>query len=155
MTDASHATPGPLPPQPRHSGHGCLWGCLFAALIAITAIVGAFSYFGWYFSSGYKEQSDAGDGETQVNGDQIAQAVLGDNIQITALHSSSIMQDTNTGRHEAYIASVKGSKAEGSVSVSVDTSGKMKRITSLILTGPDGRSYDLTLSRPRDYPGSI
>ena len=155
MTDASHATPGPLPPQPRRSQHGCLFGCLFAALIAITAIVGAFSYFGWYFYSGFKENPTLAMVMTVVNGDERARSVLGDNIRITALHSSSIIEDTNTGTHEAYIASVKGSKAEGSLSVSVDSTGKMKRITSLILTGPDGRSYDLTSSRPHDYPDSI
>ena len=52
MTDT--ATPGPLAPPPRRSGPGCLWGCLFAGLIAITALIGAFSYLGWYFTSGFK-----------------------------------------------------------------------------------------------------
>ena len=37
MTDT--ATPGPLAPPPRRSGPGCLWGCLFAGLIAITALI--------------------------------------------------------------------------------------------------------------------
>ncbi len=48
MTDI--AAPGPLPPPPPRSGHGCLWGCLIAGLIAIVAVVGAFSYLGWYFN---------------------------------------------------------------------------------------------------------
>src|ERR1700690_3339920 len=87
LTNPSPTTPGPLPPYPNRSGHGCLWGCLFAALIAITAIVGAFSYFGWYFYSGYKENPTLAMVMTVVNGDERARSGLGDNIKITALHS--------------------------------------------------------------------
>src|SRR6266481_4387395 len=80
LTDAT--IPGPLPPPPPRS-HGCLWGCLAAAIIAIVAIVGVASYTGWYFTSGFKNDVTLHAVMNVVNGDQIARAVLGDNIQIT------------------------------------------------------------------------
>jgi hypothetical protein len=128
---------------------------LLALAIAVAAVVGAVSYFGWFFSSGFKDNATLHMVMQVVNGDATARAVLGERIEITALHSSSMIEDTTTGRHEAYVASVSGSRGEGSIAVSVDTQGAMKRITSLILTGPDGRTYDLTSPESRAPPGSI
>ena len=153
MSDADFATPGPLPSQPRRSEHGCLWGCLIAAAIAIAAIVGAFSYFGWYFYSGFKESPTLHAVMSVVNTDQTARAVLGEHITITNLEGSSFSEDLRTGRRETYIAHVRGSKGEGTLSVTVQTEQGMNHITSMLLTGPDGLSHDLTSSRTS--PGSI
>jgi hypothetical protein len=53
------------------------------------------------------------------------------------------------------MARVQGSRAAGTLSVTVDTVAGKSRITSMILTGPDGSTYDLTVSRPYVPPGSI
>ena len=153
MSDADFTTPGPLPPQPRRSEHGCLWGCLIGAAIAIAAIVGMFSYFGWYFYSGYKESPTLHAVMSVVKADQTARAVLGEHIEITNLEGSSISEDLRSGRHESYIAHLRGSKGEGTLSVTVQVESEMNRITAMVLTGPDGRTYDLTSSRTS--PGSI
>jgi hypothetical protein len=153
LSDPSHATPGPLPPPPPSSGHGCLWGCLVAAAIAITAIVGAISYGGWYFYSGFKHNPTLQNVMAVVNGDQVARAVLGDHIEITNLESSSFSDDSKTGNHSSYVAHLKGSKGEGTLSVSVDRTSGTPRITSMELTGPDGHKYDL-VAGPAP-PGSI
>jgi hypothetical protein len=155
LTDAEFATPGPLPPPPRRSEHGCLFGCLVAAAIAITAVIGVFSYFGWYFYSGFKENPTLHAVMSVVNGDQVARSVLGDNIQITNLEGSSFSADTRTGKRESYVAHLKGSRGEGTLSVTIETGSGLNHITSMILTGPDGRTYDLTSSQPRAGPGSI
>ena len=153
MSDADFTMPGPLPPQPRRSEHGCLWGCLIAAAIAIAAIVGMFSYFGWYFYSGYKESPTLHAVMGVVKADQTVRAVLGEHIEITNLEGSSISEDLRSGRRESYIAHLRGSKGEGTLSVTVHIESEMSRITAMVLTGSDGRSYDLTSSRAS--PGSI
>lgn len=148
MSDASR----PFPPR---SGHGCLWGCLVAALVAIAAIVGAMSFSGWWLFSGFRSDPTLQAVMVTVNGDRIARAVLGDNIEITSLASSGVSSDTTTGEHASYVARVKGSKGEGTLSITVDTVSGRSQVTTIVLTGPDGSTYDLTTSQPRTTPGSI
>ena len=146
MSDASHATPGPLPPPPR-SNHGCLWGCLIAGGIALAAIIAAVSYGGWYLYSGFKNNATIIAVTLQVNANPTAVAVLGDKIMVTSLSNSSFNTTTETGTDEAYVAKVKGSKAEGTLSIKAKTpTGGTRHITELKLTGPDGRTYDLLRS---------
>jgi hypothetical protein len=155
LTDAGHASPGRYPPAPYRSGHGCLWGCLIAVLIALGVFAVAISYSGWWLTSGFKSNKTLHFVVETINSEQIARAVLGDNIRIVDLQSSSISSDTTTGTHEAFVARVQGSKAEGTLNVTVETRSGNSRITSMILTGPDGSTYDLTISRPLAPPGSI
>jgi len=137
-------TPGPLPPPPPRSGHGCLWGCGIAAFIVVAALVGTFSYLGWYLYSGFKNDTTLKTVMTTVNADQTARAALGDNIVVTSVSSTSINSSTETGTTASYIAHVKGSRAEGTLEATVVTQHKVRRITILVLTGPDGRRYNLT-----------
>lgn len=143
------------PFPPTGSGHGCLWGCLIAAVIAIAAVVGAMSYGGWWLISGFKNDPTLHIVMDKVNGDRIAHAVLGDNIEITSLASSSFNSDTATGTHASYVARVKGSKGEGTLAITADTVSGRTHVTSIVLTGPDGSTYDLTTSLPEPTPGSI
>ncbi len=154
MTDASHATPGPLPPPP-HRSHGCLWGCLIAAVIFIAAVVGILSYTGWYFYSGFKDNPALKTVMTSVNGDQIARSVLGDHIEITNIESSSFNSDLNTGTTNSYVAHLKGSKGEGTLAVTIHTHNGQTSVTQLILTGPTGQKYDLNHPNPAPPPDSI
>lgn len=149
MSDASRPFP------PTRSGHGCLWGCLIAALIAIAAIVGAMSFSGWWLYSGFRNDPALHAVMETVNGDRIAHAVLGENIEITSLASSSFNSDTTTGKHASYVARVRGSKGEGTLSITVDTVSGRTHVTAIVLTGPDGSTYDLTTSQQRTTPGSI
>lgn len=149
MTDTAHATPGPLPPPPRRS-HGCLWGCLIAALVAIVAIVGGVTYTGWYFYNGFKNDPMLHAVMSTVNGDGAAREVLGNNITITNIEGSSINTDTNSGKTVTYVAHLKGSKGEGTLNITVETpNGGAAHTTVLTLTGPDGQKHDL-LNRGSD-----
>lgn len=155
MTDSGRAMPGPIPPPPPRSGHGCLWGCLIAVVIAIAAIVGAVSYGGWWLYSGFKSDPTLHVVLTTVNADQTARSVLGDNIEITNLESSSVSEDLATGKHASYVAHLRGTRGEGSLAVTVDVRDGRTHITSMTLTGPDGRSYDLTHPQSLAPPDSI
>jgi hypothetical protein len=154
LTDTSH-TQGPLPPPPPRSGPGCLSGCLLAGAIALVVIVGAISYFGWYFYSGFKDNPTLHSVMRVVNGDVIARSVLGDHIEITNLESSSFSEDTTSGKHVSFVAHLRGSRGEGTLAATVDTTNALDHITSMVLTGPDGRTYDLTSSQSQAPPGSI
>jgi hypothetical protein len=137
-------TPGPLPPPPPRSGHGCIWGCGIAALIVVAAVVGTFSYLGWYLYSGFKNDTTLQMVMTTVNAEQTARSVLGDSIVVTSVSSTEINSSTETGTTASYVAHVKGSRAEGTLEATIVTHHKVRHITMLILTGPDGRRYDLT-----------
>ena len=150
MTDA-YVSPG----RPARSGHGCLWGCLVAALVVVGLIGVAINYSDWWLTSGFNGGKTLHLVIETINRDQIARSVLGDNIRIVDLQSSTFASDTASGAHEAYMARVQGSRAAGTLSVTVDTVSGKSRITSMILTGPDGSTYDLTVSRPYVPPGSI
>jgi len=152
LTDA-YASPGR--PAPYRSGHGCLWGCLVAALVVVGLVAVAITYSDWWLTSGFNGGKTLHLVIETINSDQIARSVLGDNIRIVDLQSSTFASDTVSGTHEAYLAQVQGSKATGTLSVTVDTVSRKSRITSMILTGPDGSTYDLTVSRPYIPPGSI
>jgi hypothetical protein len=142
MADA-YASPGRL-----RSGHGCLWGCLVAALIAAGLVFVAISYSSWWLTSGYQGGKTLHLVVDTLNSDRIARSVLGDNIRIVDLQSSTFASDTISGSREAYIVRVQGSRAAGTLAVTVDTMSGKSRITSMLLTGPDGGTYDLTVSRP-------
>ena len=151
MTDANR----PIGPAPRGAGHGCLWGCLIASAVIIVAVVGTMSYTGWWLFSGFRNDPALHMVMARVNGDRIARAVLGDNIEITSLSSSSVISDTTTGTHASYVARVKGSKAEGTLAITLETVSGRTHVTSVVLTGPDGSTYDLTTGQTTSPPGSI
>jgi hypothetical protein len=157
MPDTAPATPGPLPPAPRER-HGCLYGCLIAAGIFLVVLIGGFSWMGWYFYSGFKNSPTLKAVVIRLNSDQVARSVLGDNIAITSLSSSNVSADLSTGKTESYVAHLKGSKAEGTLSITAETPtrGEM-HITKMVLTGPDGRDYDLLngATGPPNTSGSI
>jgi cytochrome oxidase complex assembly protein 1 len=148
-------TDRPIGPGPRGAGHGCLWGCLIAGAIAIAVVVATMSYTGWWLFSGFRTDPALHTVMETVNSDRIARAVLGDNIEITSLASSSVTSDTATGTHASYVARVKGSKAEGMLAITLDRVSGRTHVTSVVLTGPDGGTYDLTTSQPVPPPGSI
>jgi hypothetical protein len=138
------ATPGPLPPPPhRSAGGGCLWGCLFGALIAIAAVVGGYSYLHWYLFNGFKNDSTLQVVMARVNRDALARSVLGDDIAVTSLSGTSINSQLGSGTTASYVAQVKGTKAQGTISATTVTQDHNIRITALTLTGPDGHVYDL------------
>jgi len=118
MADA-HATPGPVPPPPPRR-HGCLYGCLIAVGIFVLCAIGGVY---WIYSSlnGVKDQPTVKAAIVQLNNDQEARALLGDNIEVTGASSFNASTDLNTGSKEAYTVHVKGTKGEGEYIIEADT----------------------------------
>jgi hypothetical protein len=142
LSDAP-ATPGPLPPPPRAGGHGCLWGCLIAVLIVAAALIAGFSYLGWFWTSGFKNDAALHSVVADLNANQTARSVLGDGIAVDGVSTFSI-ESNLSGKHESFVATVKGSKASGQIATEVNVERGKTTIVVLTLTGPDGRKYNLS-----------
>lgn len=139
-------TPGPLPPPPPRRSHGCLWGCLIAAGIALAAIIGVAAYTGWFLTSGFKDNDTIKAATTILTKSSVARSVLGDNIEVESVGSYNFSTDLATGKDESYVAKVKGSKGEGTLDIKAKTPpGGVRKFTQLILTGPDGKKYNLLM----------
>ena len=141
MSDAP-ATPGPLPPPPRSGGHGCLWGCLIAVLIVVALFVVGFGYLGWFWASGFKDDAGLHAVAVTLNADPTARSVLGDGIAVEGVSSFSLNSNLS-GKHESFVATVKGAKAAGQITTELDIAHGKTSIITLILTGPDGHQYNL------------
>ncbi len=152
MTDASHATPGPLPPPPRRS-HGCLYGCLIAAAIFLLAAIGGGSYVYYYLSHGVKDTPTVKAAIVRLNGDLAARALLGDNIAVTGATSFNASSDLATGSKEAYVVQVKGSKGEGAYTIEADTPKNGDLHFDKLSLSAGGQTVDV-LHAP-DNPGAI
>ena len=121
MTDAAHATPGPIPPPPPHRNHGCLYGCLIAVAIVIALGVGGGFYAFYYLNHVVKDAATVRAAIVQLDNDQAARNLLGDNIAVTGATSFSSSSDLATGTKESYVVHVKGTKGEGEYTIEADT----------------------------------
>jgi hypothetical protein len=120
-------------------------------VIAIVAVVVAVDYGAWYFGNFLKNDAAAEMVIAALKSDRTARSVLGDDIQFVSVTSASTVETLATGKTTSFIARVKGSTAEGAVSATVVSHDHVNKITVLILTGPDGRTYDL-LHAPQAPP---
>ncbi len=155
LTDASHATPGPVPPPPpQRSHHGCLWGCLIAVGIFLLLAVGGGYYVYYYLNHAVKDTPTVKAAIVQLDNDQAARAVLGDNIEVTGASSFSSSSDLATGSKESYVVHVRGSKGEGDFAIDADTpKGGTLHFDRLSLTAA-GQTLDI-LHGSTDNPGAI
>ena len=152
MTDTAHATPGPLPPPPPRR-HGCLYGCLIAIAIFLMIGIGGGAYVFYYLKNGVKDVATVKAAIVQLDNDQAARALLGDNIEITGASSFNTSSDLATGSKESYVVHVKGTKGEGDYSIDADTPrGGQLHFDKLSLSA-GGQTIDV-LHTP-DNPGAI
>jgi Cytochrome oxidase complex assembly protein 1 len=145
-----------------HFGTGVLVGCLAPLALIGLLIVGGLIYGGYYLFNGYKHDASLQTVMAAVQHNPIAHAVLGDNIAIAGMPSYNFRY--NAGRHYAsYVFSVRGSKANGTIHAGVSIAAGKTTIRALMLTGPDGRNYELVgpssnavwLMRPARYAGGV
>ncbi|MBV9045825.1 MAG: hypothetical protein JO167_07800 [Alphaproteobacteria bacterium] len=137
--------PGPVPPPiPPRRSHGCLYGCLIVlgVLVALGIIGGSVAW--WYLNHAVKDQPTVKAAIVELNHNPVAQSVLGSNIEVTGASGFNSSTDLVSGTTESYDLSVKGSKAEGTLSVKSHTPhGGVRQFTEMTLTGPDGHTYNL------------
>jgi len=126
----------------QRRGNGCLWGCLIVMLLASLPFLLAGGYGAWFLWDGYKRNPVLRVAGELVRKDGMARQVLGDGITITGVESNSFSWMPGQ-TDNAYDVTLEGSKGEGRLSVSAHTGAGAPVLDSAILTGPDGRRYDL------------
>lgn len=130
---------------PRRS-RGCLWSCLGVVLLFVVIAGGALLWGDWYIHSGFKRDSALQRAMTVVREDHQARAVLGDDIQVISVQSerfSGVVGAERT-RTATYTVTLKGSKGQGRLHVTLHSDGGAMQLVSMVLTGPDGTRYNLT-----------
>jgi hypothetical protein len=131
------------PPPPRERGNGCLWGCLILALILLTPPILLGGYGAWFLYNGYRNNPVVRLAGELVRSDGMAQQALGYGAVITGVEGNAF--SWVPGRLSGdYHITLEGPKGEGHLTVrSHQSTLGPPALDSAILTGPDGRRYDL------------
>ena len=140
MTAPPSGTPSDYPPR---RGNGCLWGCLILVLILIVPPVLLGGYGAWFLFDGYRRNPVVRLAGELVRGDGMAQQVLGYGAVITGVEGNAFSWVPGTTSGD-YHVTLEGPKGEGHLTVrSHQSTFGPPTLDSAILTGPDGRRYDL------------
>jgi len=137
----------PPPYYPPRRGNGCLWGCLIVILIFSLPVVLTGGYTAWFLMDGYKRNPVLRVAGELVREDGMARQVLGRGATVTGVEGNYFSWMPGLSRN-GYEMSLQGPKGEGHLSV---TAHDGTQLDSAILTGPDGRRYDLL--KHRALPG--
>lgn len=135
-------------PQPymQKRGKGCLWGCLIGALLLFLPFLLAGGYGAWFVWDGYRRNPVLRVVGELVRDDGMAQQVLGHGAVITGMEGNYF--SWMPGRADnAYELTLAGPKGRGRLAVTTHTGFDGPKLDSAILTGPDGRRYDLLQHR--------
>jgi hypothetical protein len=132
--------PAPYPPQKRN---GCLWGCLILLLIFCLPPVLLGGYGAWFLYDGYKRNPVLRVVGELVRDDGMAQQVLGRGATVTEVEGNVFSWIPGRLSND-FDVMLEGPKGEGRLAVrSHHTIFGPPVLDSAILTGPDGRRYDL------------
>jgi hypothetical protein len=141
MTLAPSSAPPLSYPPPRRNG--CLWGCLIVILLLALPPVLIGGYGTWFLWNGYRHDPVLRLVGELVRQDGMAQQVLGPGAVVTGVQGNVFSWMPGQSRH-GYDVSLQGPKGEGALAVTSHQSGiEGWKLDSAILTGPDGRRYDL------------
>ena len=143
------ASPPQYPPPRRN---GCLWGCLIVLLIVTVPPILAAGYGAWYLWEGYRHNPAYRLAVDLVRHDGMAQQVLGEDPVITGVEGNVFSWMPGLAK-DSYDVTLEGPKGEGHLAITEHHSGFGSPVLdSAILTGPDGRRYDLM--KHQELPGS-
>jgi hypothetical protein len=136
--------PGAAPPPyyPPRRSNGCLWGCLIVLLLLALPPLLAGGYGAWFLWQGYKRDPVLRVAGEMVRRDGMAHMAMGDDVAITGVEGNYFSWMPGSS-DSAGIFRLAGSKGEGRLAVTAHTTAAGPRLDSAILTGPDGRRYDL------------
>lgn len=137
----------------RRRGHGCLWGCLGVLALVLAPLLFAWGYSAWHLYSNFRDSPMMRTviATTERNG--LAQHVLGAPIVVTGLEGNAFSYAPGMGLRDQYVLRLQGSRATGTLDVRGRSEGGKPVVESMILTGPDGRRYDLLKDAP--LPGTL
>jgi hypothetical protein len=141
MPAPASAPPPYYPSQKR--GNGCLWGCLILLLVLCLPPILAGGSGAWFLYDGYKRSPVLRLVGELVREDGMAQQVLGTGAVMTGV-DGNVFSWMPGRTSDSYDVRLEGPKGEGHLAVTShhSTFGPPK-LDSAILTGPDGRRYDL------------
>lgn len=130
------------PPPPRRS-NGCLLGCLILVLIVTVPPLLAAGYGAWYLWEGYRHNPAYRLAAELLRHDGMAQQILGADPVITGVEGNVFSWVPGLAS-DSYDVILEGPKGEGRLSITEHHAefGPPK-LDGAILTGPDGRRYDL------------
>jgi hypothetical protein len=160
MTLAPSSSPTSYPhSNPRGRRNGCLWGCLILVLVLALppALIGG--YGAWFLWQGFRRDPVLRVVGELVRQDGMAQQALGPGAVVTGVEGNVFSWMPGQSSH-SYIVALEGPKGEGHLAVTSHESGFAGwKLDSAILTGPDGRRYDLIKhqllpSEPPSQPGT-
>jgi hypothetical protein len=142
MTMPAPASAPPPYYSPQKRGNGCLWGCLILVLLLFIPPVLLGGYGAWFLYDGYKHNPVLRVVGELVREDGMAQQAMGHGAVVTGVEGnvfSWMPGMTSNG----YQVTLEGPKGEGHLAVTSHTDVTGLKLDSAILTGPDGRRYDL------------
>ena len=145
MTLAPSSAPPPAYPHsnPKGRSHGCLWGCLILVLILVIPPMLIGGYGAWFLWDGYRRDPVLRVVGEMVRRDGMAQQVLGSGAVVTGVEGNFFSWVPGQTSHD-YVVTLEGPKGDGRLAVTTHQSGfDNPKLDSAILTGPDGRRYDL------------
>lgn len=132
----------PPPYYPPRRSNGCLWGCLIVVVIFSLPFLFAGGFGAWFLLDGYKRDPVLRVVGELVREDGMAQMALGHGAVITGVEANSF--SWMPGRtNNAYDVTLEGPKGDGRLSVTAHAGNNGPQLDTAILTGPDGRRYDL------------
>jgi hypothetical protein len=131
------------PPYPQKRGNGCLWGCLILVLLLLLPPVLLGGYGAWFLADGYKHNPVLRVVGELVREDGMAQQAMGHGAVVTGVEGN-VFSWVRGMASDTYQVTLEGPKGEGHLAVTSHHSGfGSPQLDSAILTGPDGRRYDL------------
>jgi hypothetical protein len=131
------------PPYPQKRGNGCLWGCLILMLLLLLPPVLLGGYGAWFLYDGYKRNPVLRVVGELVREDGMAQQAMGHGAVVTGVEGN-VFSWVPGMASDTYQVTLEGPKGEGHLAVTSHHSGfGSPQLDSAILTGPDGRRYDL------------
>jgi hypothetical protein len=133
----------PPPSYPPRRGHGCLWGCLILLLILVIPPLLMGGYGAWFLWQGYRSDPVLRVVGEMVREDGMAQQVLGSGAVVTGVEGNVFSWMPGHTSH-SYDVTLEGPKGQGRLAVTSHHSDlEGSKLDGAILTGPDGRRYDL------------
>jgi len=136
--------PGPR----RRGGRGCLLGCLGVMVLVAAPILFAWGYSAWFLYAGFRDSPMMRTIVEMTERDGLAQQVLGPPIVVVGLQGNVFTYMPGRGTRDEYTLLLQGARAMGTLSVATGGGPGRAKIESMILTGPDGRRYDLLTDKP-------
>lgn len=139
--------------QQRRPNRSCLWGCLGSMAAVAIVLTAVFCYSAWYFYKGFSSDARIKTVIATLSHDAQAAEVLGENIKVMEIELSTFnySADTDQGKRSGnarYVLKVAGSRGSGEVKADLDVSGHEPKITLMILTDREGRTYYLIGTPP-------